>query len=98
MDAAFARRFQSVIHFRAPDAEHRLILWQDNFRDKPYRLAADVDLRTIADDFEVTGGNIVNVLRYACLKAVNRMPQEIRMDDILQGIERHKDGKFTAPI
>lgn len=46
------------------------------------------------------GGNIINVLRYACLKAVNRMPQEIRMDDILQGIqrERHKDGKFTAPV
>lgn len=100
MDAAFARRFQSVIHFRPPDAEHRLILWQDNFRDKPYRLAADVDLATIANDFEVTGGNIINVLRYACLKAVNRMPQEVRMDDILQGIqrERHKDGKFTAPV
>jgi hypothetical protein len=100
MDAAFTRRFQSVIHFKPPDAEHRLVLWQDNFRDKPYRLAADVDLPAIAKDFEVTGGNIVNVLRYVCLKAVTRMPQEISMDDILQGLqrERHKDGKFTTLV
>ena len=99
MDAAFTRRFQSMIHFALPDAEQRFALWKDNFRDKPYVLAADVDLASLADRFEIAGGNIVNVLRYACLKAVSRTPQEIRMEDILRGIqrERHKDGKFTNP-
>lgn len=100
MDGAFTRRFQSMIHFRPPDAERRLILWQANFRDKPYPLAADVDLAAVAQDFEVTGGSIINVLRYACLKAVNRPRREIHMEDILKGIqrERHKEGKFTAPV
>ena len=98
MDAAFTRRFQSMIHFALPDAEQRYALWRDNFSDKPYALAADVDLAALADRFELSGGNIVNVLRYACLKAVERTPQEIRMEDILRGIqrERHKDGKFTS--
>ena len=88
-----------MIHFALPDAEQRFALWKDNFRDKPYVLAADVDLASLADRFEIAGGNIVNVLRYACLKAVSRTPQEIRMEDILRGIqrERHKDGKFTKP-
>ena len=98
LDEAFARRFQSMIHFPVPDAEHRLRLWEDNFKDKPYQLAADVDLRRLANDHELAGGSIVNVLRYACLKAVIREPQEIRASDLLQGIKRelHKEGKFLG--
>lgn len=96
LDEAFARRFQSMIHFPVPGAEQRLRLWQDNFKDKPYRLAADVDLRKLAEGYELTGGSIVNVLRYACLKAVVRTPREIRAQDLLRGIrnELHKEGKF----
>jgi hypothetical protein len=96
LDDAFARRFQSMIHFPLPGFEQRLRLWEDNFKDKPYRLAADVDLRKLASDYELPGGSIVNVLRYVCLKAVVRNPREIRAQDLLRGIrnELHKEGKF----
>ncbi|HZE68829.1 MAG TPA: ATP-binding protein [Pyrinomonadaceae bacterium] len=96
LDDAFARRFQSMIHFPLPGFEQRLRLWEDNFKDKPYRLAADVDLRKLASDYELPGGSIVNVLRYACLKAVVRTPREIRAQDLLRGVrnELHKEGKF----
>jgi len=96
LDDAFARRFQSVIRFRMPDAEQRLRLWDDNFRNKPYQLAADVDLGKVARDYEISGGGIINVLRYACLQAVVRTPQEIHARDLEFGVrkELHKEGKF----
>jgi hypothetical protein len=96
LDDAFARRFQSMIHFPLPNFEQRLRLWEDNFKDKPYRLAADADLRKMARDYELSGGGIINVLRYACLKAVARTPREIRAQDLLYGVrkESHKEGKF----
>jgi adenylate kinase family enzyme len=96
LDEAFARRFQSMVHFPMPSVEQRRRLWDDNFKDKPYRLAQDIDLHKLAHDYELSGGSIINVLRYACLKAVVRTPQEIRAQDLHYGIrkELHKEGKF----
>jgi hypothetical protein len=96
LDEAFARRFQSIVLFRMPSFEQRLRLWRDNFSDKRYRLADDVDLRALAHDYELAGGAINNVLRSACLRAAGREPAEIVADDLLAAIRRelHKDGKF----
>jgi hypothetical protein len=98
LDEAFSRRFESIVSFPIPNAEQRLRLWDDNFRDKPYPLAADVDLAKLAREYEMSGGSIVNVLRYACLRAVTRAPQAIRQDDLVAGIRRElrKDGKFVG--
>jgi hypothetical protein len=98
LDEAFSRRFQSIIRFHMPAAEQRLRLWEDNFKDKPYRLAADVDLGQLARDYELSGGSIINVLRYACLQAVVRTPQTIHAEDLHLGSrkELHKEGKFLS--
>jgi hypothetical protein len=97
-DEAFARRFQSMIHFPMPGYEQRLTLWESNFKGKPYHLAPDVDLRKLAREHEIAGGSIINVLRYACLKAIVRNPQEIRTQDLLHGIQKEfsKEGKFPG--
>ncbi len=99
LDEAFARRFQSMIHFPIPGVEQRRRLWDDNFKNKPYRLAPDVDLHKLARDYEISGGSIINVLQYACLKAVVRTPPEIYVQDLLYGVrkELHKEGKFLKP-
>ncbi len=96
LDEAFARRFQSVVHFPLPAPEQRRQLWEDNFKNKPYRLAAEVDLARLALDYELSGGSIVNVLRFACLKAIVREPQEIGPPDLFEGIrkELHKEGRI----
>lgn len=96
LDEAFARRFQSMINFPMPGFEQRLRLWEDNFKNKPYQLAADVDLKRLARDYEISGGSIINVLRYACLKAIVRTRPQINMQDLLYGLRRelHKEGKF----
>jgi hypothetical protein len=98
LDEAFARRFQAIIHFPLPNATERLRLWRGLFEADPGRLAADVDLPRLAEAYELAGGSILNVLRFACLRAVVREPAEIRQSDLLQGIERElrKEGKFLG--
>jgi SpoVK/Ycf46/Vps4 family AAA+-type ATPase len=98
LDEAFSRRFESMVPFPIPNEEQRLRLWRDNFEDKPYPLAKDVDLKKLARDHELSGGSIVNVLRYACLKAVGRPEQTIWQEDLVTGVRREmrKDGRFVG--
>ncbi|MBF0380771.1 MAG: ATP-binding protein [Magnetococcales bacterium] len=95
LDDAMTRRFQSIIHFPMPNEETRLKLWQDNFVDKPYTLASDVDFRQLAKDHTLSGGSIINVLRYACIKAVKRGENELTTRDLLHGVQKEmqKEGK-----
>lgn len=93
LDEAFARRFQSMIHFPIPNAEQRLQLWQDHFMNKPFAVDKAVDFKKLATDHELTGGDIINILNYACIKAVDRKPQKIDEDDLLKGISREMQKK-----
>ncbi|MGK7915223.1 MAG: ATP-binding protein [Prochloraceae cyanobacterium] len=95
LDEAFARRFQSMIRFPMPNAEQRLQLWQDNFLNKPFDVDEEVDFEKLANEQELTGGSIINVLHYACIKAVDRTPPKIYESDLLKGISRElqKEGR-----
>src|SRR5579884_1805242 len=78
IDEAFARRFQSMIFFPMPAPAERLRLWQGAFAQRR-RLDDSVDLEQIASEFEMSGGAVVNVLRYASLKAVRRGGEQVTM-------------------
>jgi len=94
IDEAFARRFQSMIYFPLPGREERAQLWSGAF---PRRSQLDpaVDLASIAGEFAISGGAIVNVLRSSALATLREGRNSIRMEDILHGIRRElkKDGK-----
>ena len=94
MDDAFTRRFQTMIHFPMPQAEERLLLWKHAFQGS-CELEDDVDLEKIADDYELAGGAIINVLRHCALAAVARGSRKVTKDDLLAGIRREfrKDNK-----
>jgi len=98
IDDAFARRFQAMVHFPLPDAAQRLKLWRAHFENRPYRLADDVDLARLAQDHDLSGGNIVNVLRHACVKAIQRDPPVVQAGDIARAIAREavKEGKLPG--
>lgn len=95
LDEAFARRFQSMIYFPMPGPEERAQLWQLAFSQQS-RLEPAVDLARIANEFEISGGGIVNVLRSSSLATLRRGRTMIRMEDIQHGIRREfrKDGKM----
>ncbi|HLP54712.1 MAG TPA: ATP-binding protein [Fluviicola sp.] len=87
IDQAFTRRFQSVIHFAMPGPEERFTLWRQAFaEDIPLDPACD--LRQIADKYEIAGGVIMNVIRYATLKAIKNGDKVVVQSDLETGIRR----------
>ena len=94
MDTAFSRRFQSIVFFPAPNYEQRLRLWRNTFEGH-LKLNADVDFKVLANDYKITGGAIINVLRYCSLSALERGSQIVCMDDIREGVKKElkKEGK-----
>lgn len=87
MDEAFTRRFQSVVYFPIPTEEDRLRLWQRTLSDQVF-LEKAIDLREIAKKYDIAGGSIVNVVRYATLMAVARGTVVITYSNLMDGIRQ----------
>jgi hypothetical protein len=96
LDEAFARRFQSMIYFPMPGPEERAQLWKRTFSQQ-LPLEPAVDFARIAEEFEISGGGIVNVLRSSSLATLRHGRTTICMEDIRHGIRREfrKDGKMV---
>ncbi len=94
IDEAFARRFQSAVYFAMPDAGQRLKLWRRVFQD-PGRLGPDVNFDALAERYELAGGAITNVARYAAIQAARVDRATVSQDDLLAGISREliKEGR-----
>ena len=96
IDEAFARRFQSMIYFAEPKPEERRKLWKQLFAP-PIQLEANVDLDSLANEYELTGGSIVNVLRFASLMALRQKTDRIQLADLREGVRREltKSGRVA---
>jgi hypothetical protein len=94
IDDAFIRRFQSIVHFPMPKASERLRIWKNAFSPKAV-LEEKIDLDRIAEKYELSGGIIMNVVRYSSLKALSRNENTILLEDIEEGIRREllKEGR-----
>lgn len=69
LDEAFTRRFQSTIYFSMPTETERRLLWEGAFSKKT-TLESAIDLKEIAKKYDIAGGSIINVVRYATLMAM----------------------------
>lgn len=87
LDQAFTRRFQSVTHFPMPSPAERLLLWQTAL-PTACELAEDVDLNSIAHKYEVSGGNIMNVVRNCALRAARRGDSTLYAEDFREGVRK----------
>jgi len=87
MDDAFTRRFQSIIHFTMPTAEERCQLWQQAFSGV-CMLHPDIDIHQIAEEYELAGGSIINVLRFCALSAIRRNDTIVSKQELMAGIKR----------
>ncbi|NUN12904.1 MAG: AAA family ATPase [Myxococcales bacterium] len=94
IDDAFVRRFHSIISFPIPRPQERQRIWQKAFSDK-CQLEEKIDLRKLAERYEVSGGTIMNVVRYASLRTLSRNEIIIRAGDIEEGVRREflKEGR-----
>lgn len=93
MDDAFARRFQSFVFFPMPQPPDRLILWQKAFDGLP--IDEKVNFEKIANDHEMAGGAIINVLRYIAIWLKQKKHKAVTQRMILDGIRKElsKEGK-----
>lgn len=94
LDDAFVRRFQSIIEFPIPGAEERHALWKNGFSERAV-LEDKLDLRELAQKFEIPGGLIMNVIQHSSLQALRRGTVTIRRSDVYEGvkIELMKSGR-----
>ena len=68
MDEAFTRRIRFIVDFPFPDAASRKLIWQTHFpREAP--VSADLDYDWLAQQLQITGGNIKNIVLNAAFFA-----------------------------
>ena len=87
IDVAFSRRFQAMIHFPMPGPRERRRLWEGSM---PPALSAEssINFDQVGKNFELSGGAIMNVIRYCATCAAARGETVIRLKDLEEGIRR----------
>lgn len=94
LDDAFTRRFEAIIHFPLPNAAERQAIWKNGFSEKS-RLHKDISLEKFARNHDISGGAIMNVIRYASLAALSADTNVITSNMIEEGIKKEleKEGR-----
>lgn len=87
IDEAFSRRFQSMVHFPKPGKKQRKLLWEKLFQDT-FKLEKEIVLEDLSEKYELSGGEMINVLRYCALEAAKRSHKLIEYNDLIAGIRR----------
>ena len=97
IDEAFARRLQSIVHFPLPGVKERERLWQAAFPPQ-VTLEDSINLRSLAERYEISGADIMNIVQYCCLKALERNDLTIQQIDLRRAIQKEfaKVGKILA--
>ena len=86
MDEAFTRRIRFIVDFPFPDAASRKLIWQTHFpRQTP--VSADLDYDWLAQQLQITGGNIKNIVLSAAFCAAAN-GGTINMTHVLHGTRR----------
>ena len=99
IDEAFLRRFNAIIKFPFPDAKLRQRIWEKSLPER-VALDAEVDMKEIAVRYKLTGGNIINAVHVAALKALGEDSEIITLPNLLHGIKREveKEGKTFSNV
>lgn len=96
IDEAFKRRITFTIEFYLPDCDHRRLLWQQSVPEK-LPLDPDVDFEELAEQFELSGSNIKNIMVNAAFLAASEQ-KAVGRKHIWKAIraEFEKSGKYIS--
>lgn len=84
IDTAFLRRFNSIVKFSMPTPDERLKIWQNA---KPHSLKWDEPfILKLANQYEMSPAQIVNVITYASLKTFGTGSKTIDNNDLVEGV------------
>ncbi|MBE0430669.1 MAG: hypothetical protein IBX67_02465, partial [Dehalococcoidia bacterium] len=96
MDDAFARRMHFAVEFPFPEETDRYRIWQSIFPTEA-PLADGLDLRFLARQFRITGGNIKNIALAAAFLAAQDGGR-VTMENLMRATKREyqKMGKLCT--
>jgi SpoVK/Ycf46/Vps4 family AAA+-type ATPase len=96
LDEAFLRRLRAIVEFPFPEVEDRLSIWQRTLASAA-PLDKDVDLRFMAQQFRIAGGNIRNIVLLAAFLAASE-EKPIAMAHLIHAAKREyqKLGRLVA--
>jgi hypothetical protein len=97
IDEAFHRRMHVIVPFPPPTAALRYEIWQRLLPGGERRDVSDDELRELSDRFELTGGNIRNVVLDACFRAVDRGDAALTLRLLVAGTAREYQ-KISRPV
>ena len=86
LDEAFTRRLQFVVDFPFPDEEERLKIWKVLFPPGVPR-ETNIDFKSFADRFKLTGGSIRNIIIGAAFLAASQK-RPVSTQHILHSLRR----------
>ncbi len=87
MDEAFTRRFDLMAHFTMPTPYQRMELWQSVF-SPALPIDPTIDVFALSKKYELAGGNIANVVRYATMKALRAGAVVVEEAFIVEGVKK----------
>ncbi len=95
LDTAYSRRIDFKICFQRPDVNERTALWRIHLPECMPGVA-DVDIPTLAQQYNLTGGQIALVVENAATEAASRQTQQryITTNDIQKYARIELDGQF----
>ncbi|MDZ4121516.1 MAG: ATP-binding protein, partial [Candidatus Cloacimonadaceae bacterium] len=76
LDPAMSRRFHYKLQIPAPELAERIKLWKIHL-SQSIPGAQDIDIRSLAESFVFTGGQISTVILNACHQAASRVQEQI---------------------
>jgi SpoVK/Ycf46/Vps4 family AAA+-type ATPase len=96
IDDASLRRFNAIIRFAFPGVAERERIWR---RLLPRRGGSE-ELASPLANFELSGGNIVNVVQFAAIEAIAHGRPAIAIEDAVKGVQREleKEGKVFRNV
>ena len=94
IDEAFSRRFQSTVYFPLPEPNERLTLWKNIFQNTEVENRDEI-FDYFANNYELSGGALTNVARYAAISAIMNKRKIINKLDLQQAVSKEllKEGK-----
>lgn len=87
LDDAFIRRFHSIIHFPMPGAQERFMLWTKSLPAGLHHHSS-INLRELADQYELSGASILNAVQLAALSAYSRNDHNLYQTDLIEGVKK----------
>ncbi|MBK1991752.1 ATP-binding protein [Campylobacter sp. 2018MI35] len=92
LDSAFSRRFDYKIEFKKPDFEDRLKIWK-KFLPKNAEFDKEFDEKILAN-YELSGAQILMVVKNTALKAAVSKEGIFKMKDFLENIQKEFNSSF----